>query len=84
MKKILLISALALISACTSSNDFNNGKSQLEQQGYTDVKNTGHNFFCCSNDDSFSTGFSCKDKSGNTIKGCFCSSVLKGVTIRFE
>lgn len=75
---------VAVLFGCTSSNDFDNGKKQLEQQGYTDVKNTGYNFFCCDEKDTFSTGFECKDKNGNIVKGCFCSNVLKGVTIRFE
>ena len=75
---------LAALNGCTSSNDFEKGKKQLEQQGYTDVKNTGHNFFCCDEKDTFSTGFECKDKNGGIVKGCFCSSVLKGITIRFE
>ena len=81
----LKVLALAiLLSSCTSSNDFEKGKKQLEQQGYTDVKNTGYNLFCCDEKDSFSTGFESKDKNGNVVKGCFCSSFLKGVTIRFE
>lgn len=70
--------------SCTSDNDFEKGKKQLEQQGYTDIVNTGYNMFCCGEDDSFSTGFKCKDKNGNIVEGCFCSTALKGVTIRFE
>lgn len=84
---ILAFASLLLASVlfgCTSSNDFEKGKEQLEQQGYTDVKNTGYNLFCCDAKDTFSTGFECKDKKGNIVKGCFCSNVLKGVTIRFE
>ena len=81
----MLAFALSM-AGCTSDNDFEKGKKQLETQGYTDVENTGYNAFCCSNDDSFSTGFKCKDKDkdGNTVKDCFCSGVGKGVTIRFE
>lgn len=32
-----------LCTSCTSSNDFEKGRNQLEQQGYTDVKDTGYN-----------------------------------------
>lgn len=78
---LLLVSVLF---GCTSSNDFSNGKKQLEQQGYTNVKNTGYNFFCCGKKETFSTGFECKDKNGNTVKGCFCSDFWKGLTIRFD
>ena len=88
MKKILMISLLFMnlvfVQSCTSDNDFNKGKSQLEQQGYTNVENTGHAWFCCDEKDTYSTGFKCKDKSGNTVSDCFCSTVLKGVTIRFR
>jgi hypothetical protein len=89
--KISTVSAIAVCAlvavvlfGCTSLSDFDKGKKQLEQQGYTDVKNTDYNFFCCDVKDAFSTGFECKDKNGNIVKGCFCSNVLKGVTIRFE
>ena len=87
MKKTILIAltffALA-ISSCTSDNDFNKGKQQLEQQGYTDVTSNGHAWFCCDEKDTYSTAFDCKDKNGNKVSGCFCSTVLKGVTIRFR
>lgn len=87
MKKQILIAMLLatiIVTSCTSKSDFEKGKEQLEQQGYTDVVNTGYNWFCCSKDDKFSTGFECKDKKGNTVKGCFCSGFMKGVTVRFE
>ena len=83
IKYIALLIASALFS-CTSSNDFAKGKQQLEQQGYANIEYTGYDWFCCSDKDEFSTGFKCKDKNGNKVKGCFCSSLLKGVTIRFE
>lgn len=85
MKRLLftLLLATALVS-CSSTNDFDKGKKQLEQMGYTKIENTGYNIFCCSDGDDFSTGFKCKDKSGNEVKGCFCSSLGKGITIRFE
>ena len=73
-----------LCTSCTSSSDFEKGKKQLENQGYTNVKDTGYNWFCCSDKDTFSTGFTALDKKGNKVKGCICSGVLKGVTIRFE
>lgn len=85
-KTILSLMLLVTLSfqSCTSSSDFKVGKQQLEQQGYTDVVNTGHNYFCCDEKDNFSTGFKCKDKNGNEVEGCFCSHLFKGVTIRFE
>lgn len=86
MKKILITLLLTslLVSCLSSTNDFEKGKKQLEQQGYTDVENTGYNFFCCDEKDTFSTGFKCKNKNGDIVTGCFCSNVFKGITIRFE
>ena len=82
--KRLLFALVILFAACSSDNDFDKGKRQLESQGYTDIKNTGWNAFCCGEDDSFSTRFTAKDSKGNKVEGCFCSSVLKGVTVRFD
>jgi hypothetical protein len=80
---LLVLYFLSVVS-CTSSNDFEIGKQQLEQSGYTNVVNTGYSMFCCSKDDDFSTGFKCKNKKGEIVTGCFCSTLLKGVTIRFN
>jgi len=81
----IIIMALSFFAiSCSSQNDFDKGRAQLEQQGYTEIEETGHKFFCCAEEDTFSTGFKCKDKNGNTVTGCFCSSVFKGVTIRFD
>jgi hypothetical protein len=84
MKKTITILSLVLLLSCSSSNDFNKGKKQLENQGYTNIVNTGHKFFCCGEDDEFSTGFKALDSKGYEVEGCFCSSILKGVTIRFK
>ena len=85
MKYLPFLAALAMAaSACSSSNDFEKGKKILEQQGYREIKNTGYEMFCCSEDDGYSTGFEAKAQNGEIIKGCFCSSLGKGVTIRFE
>jgi len=84
MKKIILFLIITILFSCSSDNDFKKGKQQLENQGYTEVRNTGRNWFCCSDSDSFSTGFTCLDKDGNRVSGCFCSAIGKGITIRFE
>ena len=73
-----------LFAGCTSSNDFDKAKKQLEQQGYTNIENTGYDRFCCDDKDTFSTGFTATDKDGNKVKGCICSGILKGITIRFH
>lgn len=82
--KFLGILLILVITACSSDNDFNNGKHQLEAMGYTNVSSTGHEMFCCGQDDNFSTGFTATAPDGSIVEGCFCSSIGKGLTIRFE
>lgn len=79
----MIIAVLALAS-CTSSNDFEKVKKQLEAQGYTNVERDGYAMFCCSNEDSFKTGFKAISPQGKKVEGCACSGVLKGITIRFD
>lgn len=83
-KHFVVIALLFCCISCSSKKDFEKGKKQLENMGYTDIKSTGYNAFCCSDQDDFSTGFKAKDKQGNEVKGCICSAFAKGITIRFE
>lgn len=86
MKLIFLLAAIVVVYVCCSSkNDFEKGKKQLEIQGYFNVKNTGFDWFCCGDDD-FSTGFTAMSvKDSTVVKGCMCSGALgKGITIRFK
>jgi hypothetical protein len=81
---LLAATSVLTLNSCTSDSDFESGKRNLETQGYTNIQPTGYEMFCCSEDESFSTGFSATDKNGNTVTGCFCSAFLKGVTVRFN
>lgn len=80
----LFVGLLSITYACTDDSAFSEGKRQLENMGYTEVQNTGYDWFCCGKGDDFSTGFSAKDKNGNVATGCFCSGFMKGTTIRFK
>jgi hypothetical protein len=84
MLRVIFLASCIAIASCSSKSDFDKGKKLLEQQGYTDVNNTGYSIFCCDEKDTFSTGFACKDRNGDKVSGCFCSSYLKALTIRFE
>ena len=87
MKKLIfaiVIVCTMSISGCTSDSDFQKGKRQLEAQGYHHIKNSGYNAFCCGEGDTYSTGFKAIDRNGNSVEGCFCSGVFKGITIRFD
>lgn len=81
---IIWVVAISFSISCTNSNDFEKGKKQLENQGYTNVKPTGYAWFCCDEKDQYSNGFTAIDKNGNKVNGCICSGFIKGITIRFE
>lgn len=85
MKKLIICFGLFVgASSCTSNNDFNKAKKILESQGLTNIESTGYKPFCCDEKDGWSTGFKATDKQGNPVKGCICSGLLKGVTIRYQ
>jgi hypothetical protein len=84
MKKLIIALSCLVAASCTSDNDFAKVKSQLEAQGYTNIKRGGHAWYCCSEDDSFATKFTATNPAGEKVEGCACSGVLKGVTIRWE
>ena len=70
----------------TESSAFKKGKLQLRVQGFKNIKETSYPFFCCGEGDSmfFSTGFTAETPEGEVVKGCMCSGMMKGVTVRFE
>lgn len=84
MKKIITALFLMFLIGCTNEDDFNTGKQQLLNQGYTNIRSTGYEYWCCDQKDTYSTGFICNDKNGNVVKGCICSGITKGITIRFK
>lgn len=84
MKKLLLISVLAitaLLSGCTNTSK---AEEVLMKNGYTNIKMTGYSFFGCSDSDSFSDGFEAKSPNGSNVVGVVCSGMFKGATIRFD
>jgi len=83
MKKIALVIIISIVlSACT--NNSSAGRI-LEANGFTDIKYTGHDWFGCSQDDFYHTGFIATGPTGKQIKGCVCEGLLlKNSTIRFK
>jgi len=83
MKKSLFVTAVFLaaiaVSGCTRPDAT---VSMLESQGYTEVDITGYNFFGCSKDDSFHTGWTATSVTGARVEGVACAGLFKGTTIR--
>lgn len=80
MKRLLLIT-MFLLGGCTSQTDATRA---LQAEGYTDIRITGYDWFACSKDDTFHTGFSAKNRDGREVRGVVCSGLLfKSATIRY-
>lgn len=81
MKKIwLLITAMAL-TACTDPAEAQRATAAM---GLKDIQITGYRWWGCGKDDSFHTGFTATNASGQTVSGVVCSDLLKGATVRFD
>jgi hypothetical protein len=77
---IVVIVSVGLIG-CTSPAD---AERALKSEGMTNIKVTGYNFFACSKDDFYHTGFTATNFLGNNVEGTVCSGLLfKGSTIRY-
>jgi len=82
MKAMTLVGCICLLSGCT---DASKATSVLTAQGYKEIQITGYNFFACSDDDFYHTGFSAKSPNGSSVNGTVCSGILfKGATVRFD
>jgi hypothetical protein len=69
------------LSSCTNEPDT---VKTLQSVGFTDIKTTGYEFFACSQDDVYHTGFIAKNSRGEIVSGVVCCGLLfKGCTIRF-
>lgn len=79
MKKILILLALLITTACS---DQTTAKRLLEEQGYKNIAITGYVWMGCSEDDTFHTGFTATSAAGSQVKGVVCSDWFKGATIR--
>lgn len=67
-------------AACTRPQE---ATRQLTMMGFTDIKTTGYDFFACSEDDTFSTGFEATSPAGVRVTGVYCSGLFKAGTLRF-
>lgn len=83
MKKLII--TISIIAVCFSCTNQNKATRVLREAGYTDIKITGYNFFCCGKDDNTSTGFKAKGPSGVQVEGCVCCGYFgKSCTIRID
>lgn len=81
MKRVLIVATLAL-GACT---DPQSATRILTSQGFTDVRMDGYNWFACSKDDTYHTGFTAKSVTGTMVSGTVCEGLIfKNSTVRFQ
>jgi hypothetical protein len=81
IKKLAAITIIIGLGACS---DAPTAERVLRENGYTDIKTTGYDFFACGKGDNFSTGFTATSPNGHKVSGSVCSGLLKGATIRFN
>lgn len=80
MKYLFVLFAL-LLAGCTQKEST---IGILKNEGYTDIRITGYDWFTCGEDDTYSTGFVAKNRNGVAISGAVCSGIMKGSTIRYN
>lgn len=80
--KLLTISILGLLFYYKDPDA--SAKRVLQEQGYNNIKMTGHQFLMCGDNDVYARGFTAYTKDSILVKGCVCSGINKGYTIRFE
>lgn len=78
--RAMILAATAL--ALASCSDPQGTKEAAEAQGLTNVRPSGHSFFGCGQEDTYSTSFSARSANGQCVSGVVCSSWLKGSTVR--
>jgi hypothetical protein len=81
MKKVFVIVASLVLSACTNGDG---AVRALEGAGYTNIKITGYRLTGCHDDDTFRTGFKATGPTGKPVTGVVCSGIFKGSTIRTD
>lgn len=81
VKFITVLACAIILTACTNQDD---AMRALKAEGFTDIEFTGYDWFACSEDDFYHTGF-VATKNGNRADGTVCSGLLfKGSTIRWK
>jgi hypothetical protein len=79
--RILWIAMLACLVGCT---DESSARNALQDEGFTDIRFTGYDWFACSKDDFTHTGFVAKGPTGRESHGVVCCGMLfKACTVRF-
>jgi hypothetical protein len=80
-RMFVLCLLVAVFTGCTSRVD---AEKALTSEGMTNIKVTGYDFFACSKDDFYHTGFTAVNVLGKSVEGTVCSGLFfKGSTIRY-
>jgi len=83
MKQLLVIAAIALLSAGCTQPD--HALKVLESQGYTDIRMGGYDWLNCSKDDTYHDKFTAKGPTGKEVSGVVCAGLFfRGSTVRLD
>jgi len=81
IKFILTVILSVFIISCTNESS---ARKILANQGYTNIRITGYDWFACGRDDIYATGFIATSQAGKEVEGCICEGFFKNATIRFK
>ena len=76
----LFLAFSVFLSGCTAED---RSRQALDAQGFTQIRMTGYSMFSCSDEDTFSTGFTATNPNGTTVSGTVCCGWIKDCTIRW-
>jgi hypothetical protein len=83
-KTILITLGIILLITATGCTNRKDAERALTAQGFKNITYTGYDFFGCSEDDFYHTGFKAKNTEGIPVSGTVCSGLFfKNATIRF-
>lgn len=83
MNKVIALILVGLcVSGCTQPD---RAHRVLADQGYTEIKLHGYDWWNCSEEDTYKDKFTAKSPTGKDVSGVVCAGLFfKGSTIRFD
>jgi hypothetical protein len=80
----ILLSIFFLTFICCACTNEDATVQALRNSGFTNITTTGYDPFQCSEDDTYSTGFTATNSQGAIVSGTVCCGIVfKGCTVRF-
>lgn len=80
--RLITFLVFVFLVGCTKPDE---SRRLLKSQGLSNIEITGYDFWACSEDDSYKTGFIATGQDGSSVSGTVCAGFFfKGATIRYK